>query len=102
LADLKLSLPSHPLFRHNSESGRDAADLHMNSCDKEDPVDTSRNAESAPYDPALLTRAHAATTEFNIALRALLGQGTPDERQRLHTAALTLTGIVAQVLLQTE
>jgi hypothetical protein len=65
-------------------------------------VDTCRNAESAPSDPALFTQAHAATREFNIALRASVGQGASQEREELRIAATRLMRVVARVLLRTE
>lgn len=61
-----------------------------------------RNAESALCNPALLTRVAAATSEFNIALRELVGPGTPGERERLRMAATALMRVLARVLLQTE
>jgi hypothetical protein len=64
-------------------------------------VDTCRNAESARCDPALLAQADMAIREFNIALRALVGEGAP-ETERLRTAASKLMRVLARVLLRLE
>lgn len=65
-------------------------------------MDTYRTGERGRRGAALRTKAAAATNEFNTALGEWIGQGTPAERTRLHTATVALMSVLARVLIQLE